>query len=130
MSKFVKINKRNKVNKHFSEIRQRVAAAKKNLWIGLTDLGQEGVFRLINGTYYPTENFDQTDYLFKWGTQDVYHKEPSGNAGQEYGVEDCVHYYYKYDYLNDYTCSRETIINEDHTDFHGLCEIKKYRCLE
>ena len=94
----------------------------------MTDLGQEGIFRLINGTYYPTENFDQTDYLFKWGTKDVGMKEPSGNAGQGYGVEDCVHYHYNFNYLNDNSCSKE--VNGDKIDFHGLCEIKKYRCLE
>ena len=121
--------RKNVVNITFSGIRQLVATAKKNLWIGVTDLGQEGIFRSINGTYYPTEN-NQTDYLFKWGTKDVYCDEPNGTPDQGYGVEDCVHYFYKHDYLNDYTCSKETNINEDHTDFHGLCEIKKYRCLE
>ena len=120
----------NNVNKNISGIREIIATAKKNLWIGVTDRGQDGIFRLLNGTFYPTEKIDQTGYLFTWGTKEVYCNEPSGNADLDYGVEDCVHYFHRWNYLNDYSCGKETNINDDHTDFHGLCEIKKYRCLD
>ena len=87
-----------------------------NLWVGLSDLGKEDSFRLINGTKYDPGD-RSVNALYYW-------EESEPNAGYD---GNCVHYWKVNNGYADSDCSW---YNYKGLDFHGLCEIKSYNCLD
>ena len=97
-------------------IREIVDKTPHNLWVGLSDLGKEGSYRLVNGTKHdPADR--SVKALYYWEG-----KEP--NAGYD---GNCVHYWKVNNGFADSDCSW---YNYKGLDFHGLCEIKSYNCLD
>ena len=88
----------------------------------MNDRGQEGNFRLINGSAYDVTDLSQPA-LYKWLTP-----EPN-NAVHDDGMdEDCVQIYPMSDVigLNDNNCHKE---NEGNFPYYGLCEILSFKCI-
>ena len=93
-----------------------VSKSPYNLWVGLTDLGKEGSFRLMNGTRYDPGD-RSVNALYYWEGA-----EPNNGA-----KANCVHYFREIDGFADTPCDVYVYVSGD---FHGLCEIKSYNCLE
>ena len=75
-------------------------APTENVWVGLTDREQEGVYKWVDGRTTTTEQMA----LFK-------HPEPNDMNG----AEDCTHIWAgNYNYLNDHQCEKT---------FSYICEI-------
>ena len=78
--------------------------------IGITDRGQEGVWRKINGGKY----LNQAEDLYVWNSG-----EPNNKYQEHYGSYENCCVIRERSYLNDLPC---TFIA------HGICEIKTYKC--
>ena len=94
----------------------------------MNDRGQEGNFRLINGTAYDVTDMNQPA-LYRWHSV-----EPSNSQGVSDipGIdEDCVQINTGPEYigLNDYPCHMDYWYNNKSTEFYGLCEIITYKCI-
>ena len=96
----------------------------KFLWIGMNDTGQEGNYRLINGTAYDVTNLNQPA-LYKW------HSNQPDNALDQSDVgENCIQIYGKPGSeigLNDYPCNLDH--NGNLYKLYGICEILTYKCI-
>merc|ERR1712002_267705 len=103
---------------YHEEIRDMVSGSPYHLWVGLSDLGKEGSFRLMNGTSYDAGD-RSVKALYYWERN-----EPNGGD-----IDNCVHYYRNIDGFADTPCDTYVFSSEG-IDFHGLCEIKSYNCLE
>ena len=94
---------------------------------GLNDRGQEGNYRLINGTAYDVTDLDQPAlYRYTVGQPDN-----SPNQSDIPGIdEDCVHIWKSGSEigLNDFPChmgySKNNLV-----EFYGLCEIFTNKCV-
>ena len=112
------------------EIRKLVedSIGDKHLWIGLNDRGQEGNYRLINGTSYDVTDLDQPA-LYRW------HSDQPDNALDQSDIpgidEDCIHIKGepgKEIGLNDSPCHMDGYPKVTKL-FFGLCEIITYKCI-
>ena len=94
----------------------------------MNDRGQEGNYRLINGTAYDVTDLSQPA-LYRW-----YSSQPDNSLNQSDipGIdEDCIHILGKPGSeigLNDYPCHMDQF-NIDKLNFYGLCEILTYKCV-
>ena len=78
----------------------------KNIWVGISDRGEENLWRLVSDAFYFNPNEDGT--LFKWRAG-----EPNNHKGEQCAVA----------YLDN------TLIDDKCSDhYHGLCEIKVFDC--
>ena len=87
-----------------------------HLWVGLSDHGKEGVFRMMNGTKYDPSD-KSVSALYYW----------EGSEPNNGRTANCVQYWHINNGFADSFCHYEEY--EDRY-FHGLCEIKSYNCLE
>ena len=96
----------------------------KYLWIGLNDRGQEGNFRLLNGTHYDVTDMGQPAQ-YRW------HSVEPNNAVSNGFDEDCVsiNLWGELVGLNDYSCDKDYWINKASIKMYGLCEILTYKCI-
>ena len=85
-----------------------MARAGQELFVGLNDKGEEGVWRFPSNEYFDPES---DEALFKWASG-----EP--NNSDKYSDENCAVVYASLK-LNDFPC---------HFTRHGLCEVKVYDC--
>ena len=95
-----------------------VSKSPHNLWVGLSDLGKEGSYRLMNGTKYDPGN-KSIKALYYWEDN-----EPNGEE-----VANCVHYWHTNNGFADTPCDYD-VEGGGARDHHGLCEIKNYNCLD
>ena len=92
----------------------------KNLWVGVTDLETEGVFKYLNGQTVNAKLGQDEDLLY-------YFDEMQPNEGR---IANCVHFAPPglqlplSNALNDAPCSTYTNRFGRGVDFHGLCEMK------
>ena len=123
------------LNKHVAhrEIRKLIEEniEGKSFWVGMNDRGQQGNFRLVNGTAYDVTNTSQPA-LYRW-----LDGEPN-NKGEHGAEEDCVHIK-KISTgkigLNDAVCNGYITDITDTYDgryrlrsyLYGLCEIPTYK---
>ena len=94
----------------------------KQLWIGMNDRGQEGNFRLVNGTAYDVTDINQPA-LYRWHSGEPNNSDKYGEVG-----EDCVLIALSNNDLgiiglNDSPCDLSR------SSFYGLCEILSYKCI-
>jgi len=103
----------------------------KRFWIGLNDRGNEGNFRLVNGTAYDVTDVNQPA-LYRWRSDEP---NNSPDASDITGIdEDCVHIHINAVSgdvigLNDYPCHMDYWYTDSSIEFYGLCEILNYRCI-
>ena len=110
-----------------SEIRQLVEQNinDKYIWISLNDRGQEGDFRLLNGTHYDVTDISQPA-LYRW------HSTEPNNKFDEFGTdENCVLISNGGGNigLNDYPCDKDYWVHDTSIRMYGLCEISTYICI-
>ena len=92
----------------------------KNLWVGVTDLETEGVFKYLNGQTVNAKLGQDEDLLY-------YFDEMQPNEGRS---ANCVHFVPPglqlplSNALNDEPCSAVTDRWGRGVDFHGLCEMR------
>ena len=96
------------------------------LWIGLNDRGQEGDFRLLNGTHYDVTDMNKPA-LYRWHVG-----EPTNKYNELVIEENCVIVFKNSDEyigLNDYPCDIEPWNYDKSIKMLGLCEILTYKCI-
>ena len=95
----------------------------------MNDRGNEGNFRLVNGTAYDVTDINQPA-LYRWRSS-----QPDNHAGVSDipGVdEDCVHISGvggDQIGLNDWPCHMDYHKIDKSIEFYGLCEILTYKCV-
>ena len=97
----------------------------KFIWIGLNDRGQEGDYRLLNGTHYDVTDMSQPA-LYRW------HSTEPNNKYDELGTdENCVSIIIGGGNigLNDYPCDKDVWVHDNSIKMYGLCEISTYKCI-
>jgi len=101
----------------------------KHLWIGMNDRGQDGDFRLTNGTSYDATDMSELA-LYRW-----HYGQPDNDqhVSDISGIdEDCVHIIRGFSdgeiSLNDYPCNMDYWHDDASQKFYGLCEIITYKC--
>ena len=98
----------------------------KRFWVGMNDRGNEGNYRLINGSAYDVTDLSQPA-LYRWyGSQPDNHSGMSDIPGID---EDCVHIQGTSGGeigLNDYPCHMDYYGSYE---YYGLCETLTYKCV-
>ena len=84
-----------------------VSQAGRELWVGLNDKADEGVWRFPTDSTHFDPNYDVS--VFRW---------ESGEPNNSWGDEHCV-FVKDSGRLNDKGCSN---------GYHGLCEVKVFDC--
>ena len=111
------------MNSYRREIRKLVEENinDKFLWIGMNDRGQEGNFRLTNGTAYDVTDVNQPA-LYRW---------KSGEPNNIENNENCVHIFSRDGTtINDYQCDKDFYnYNSIKLPLYGLCELITYKCV-